>query len=72
MKKIKLNGKLNLNKTVISKLNQSEMANMKGGRITTESVLLTACGGGGGQESRDIICPISDKITDAIKTKANC
>lgn len=35
MKKIKLNGKLNLNKETISKLNDPQMRDVKGGAVPT-------------------------------------
>jgi hypothetical protein len=46
MKKIKLNGKLNLNKETVSKLNDEQMRQVNGG-FTSFVCSLAFCGGGG-------------------------
>ena len=77
MKKIKLDGKLNLNKTTISELNQNQMVGVKGGAI--ESILLLACDDGGDGKSNNLGCKTTDIFTDGVKeltktfdTIANC
>ena len=43
MKKIKLTGKLSLNKETIAKLNDEQMGNVKGGGYTTNNLPQTQC-----------------------------
>lgn len=81
MKKIKLNGKLDLNKTTISKLNHDQMRGMRGGRAI-ESIAPFMCDtltDGGGNKSKNIACDVSDVLTDGVtivtktvETIANC